>query len=63
MTFSKVLFELICLFQFAAVQFSSDPRKVFNFNEYQAGTALEALDKEPHMRSLTNTNKALKFVL
>lgn len=51
------------LFQFAAVQFSGFSRKVFDFNEYQAGTAFEALDKEPHMKNLTNTHRALKFVL
>lgn len=63
MKFSTVLFKWLCLFQFAAVQFSTDPNKVFNFNEYQNGTALDLLDKEPHMRSLTNTHRALKFVL
>ncbi|XP_019121695.1 integrin alpha-L [Larimichthys crocea] len=49
--------------KFAAVQFSSDYRKVFDFNDYQAGTALDKLMKEPHMKKLTNTHKALKFVL
>ncbi|XP_022595636.1 integrin alpha-L-like [Seriola dumerili] len=49
--------------KFAAVQFSSDYRKVFDFNDYQAGTALDKLMKEPHMKSLTNTHRALKFVL
>lgn len=61
--FSAVLFKWLCLFQFAAVQFSGLPRKVFDFNEYQAGTAFEALEKEPHMKDLTNTHRALKFVL
>lgn len=55
---------LCCLlFQFAAVQFSSDYRKVFDFNDYQAGTALDKLMKEPHMKKLTMTHKALTFVL
>ncbi|XP_029004130.1 integrin alpha-M-like [Betta splendens] len=49
--------------KFAAVQFSSYPRLVFDFNDYVAGTALDKLQKEPHMRKLTNTHKALTFVL
>ncbi|KAM9363268.1 integrin alpha-L-like [Symphorus nematophorus] len=49
--------------KFAAVQFSTDSRKVFDFNDYQAGRALDKLMKEPHMMSLTNTHRALKFVL
>ncbi|KAM9363269.1 integrin alpha-L-like [Symphorus nematophorus] len=49
--------------KFAAVQFSTDSHKVFDFNDYQAGRALDELMKEPHMRGLTNTHKALKFVL
>ncbi|XP_040002025.1 integrin alpha-D [Xiphias gladius] len=49
--------------KFAAVQFSSNHRKVFDFNDYQAGSALDRLHKEPHMKSLTNTHRALKFVL
>ncbi|KAE8301014.1 Integrin alpha-L CD11 antigen-like family member A [Larimichthys crocea] len=49
--------------KFAAVQFSSDYSKVFDFNDYQAGTALDKLMKEPHMMKLTNTHRALKFVL
>ncbi|XP_073333208.1 integrin alpha-L-like [Pagrus major] len=49
--------------KFAAVQFSFSVRKVFDFNDYQAGTALENLMKEIHMKSLTNTHKALKFVM
>lgn len=61
--FSTVLFKCLCLFQFSAVQFSKFPRKVFDFNEYEAGTAWDALEKEPHMKDLTNTYKALKFVL
>ncbi|KAK2815604.1 hypothetical protein Q5P01_026071 [Channa striata] len=49
--------------KFAAVQFSSDSRKVFDFNDYQAGTALRKLTEEAHMKSLTNTHRALRFVL
>ncbi|XP_054460569.1 integrin alpha-D [Anoplopoma fimbria] len=49
--------------KFAAVQFSADYRKVFDFNDYQAGRDRAKLSAEPHMRSLTNTHKALKFVL
>ncbi|XP_071359348.1 integrin alpha-L-like isoform X3 [Trachinotus anak] len=49
--------------KFAAVQFSSNYRKVFDFNDYQAGRALDKLKEEPHMKSLTNTYRALKFVL
>ncbi|XP_056136216.1 integrin alpha-D [Lampris incognitus] len=49
--------------KFAAVQFSSDTRKVFDFNDYQDGRAESNLDKEPHMAKLTNTNWALKYVL
>lgn len=52
-----------CFFQFAAVQFSSDYRKVFDFTDYQAGRALDKLNNEPHMKTLTNTHKALRFVL
>ncbi|XP_059199834.1 integrin alpha-M-like [Centropristis striata] len=49
--------------KFAAVQFASVPRKVFDFNDYEAGRDLQKLKKEPHMKSLTNTHKALTFVL
>ncbi|XP_061581094.1 integrin alpha-D isoform X2 [Cololabis saira] len=49
--------------KFAAVQFSSSHRKVFDFNEYKAGHALLLLNKEPHMEELTNTHSALTFVL
>ncbi|XP_078121540.1 integrin alpha-M [Sander vitreus] len=48
--------------KFAAVQFSTDYHKVFDFKEYQSGTYLKKLEAEPHMWSLTNTHKALKFV-
>ncbi|KAM9314473.1 integrin alpha-M [Pholidichthys leucotaenia] len=49
--------------KFAAVQFSQTYRKVFDFNDYSTGGAEEKLRKEPHMKSLTNTYKALTFVL
>uniref|UniRef100_A0A6Q2ZJQ8 VWFA domain-containing protein n=1 Tax=Esox lucius TaxID=8010 RepID=A0A6Q2ZJQ8_ESOLU len=49
--------------EFAAVQFSSNTRTVFNFNDYQAGTALDKLWNEQHMSELTNTHKAIHFVL
>ncbi|XP_028264897.1 integrin alpha-M [Parambassis ranga] len=49
--------------KFAAVQFSTNYRKVFNFTEYEAGTAHDKLMTEPHMKDLTNTHKALKYVL
>ncbi|XP_035992986.1 integrin alpha-L-like [Fundulus heteroclitus] len=47
----------------ASVQFSTDCRKVFDFNDYVAGTAIKKLDEEQHMKALTNTHKALKFTL
>ncbi|XP_038570378.1 integrin alpha-D isoform X1 [Micropterus salmoides] len=49
--------------KFAAVQFSFDYKMVFNFNDFNEGRALDKLKNEPHMKSLTNTHKALKFVL
>ncbi|KAM6940479.1 integrin alpha-L-like [Xenentodon cancila] len=49
--------------KFAAVQFSSRYRKVFDFNDYVAGHALKKLEDEVHMEDLTNTHAALKFVL
>ncbi|KAM9363266.1 integrin alpha-L-like [Symphorus nematophorus] len=49
--------------KFAAVQFSTNSQKVFDFNDYQAGRALDKLMKESHMRGSTETHKALKFVL
>ncbi|XP_041640847.1 integrin alpha-D [Cheilinus undulatus] len=49
--------------KFAAVQFSTTYRKVFDFNDYAAGTALDKLRKEEHLKSLTNTHRALKYVL
>ncbi|KAM8878943.1 integrin alpha-L [Spinachia spinachia] len=49
--------------KFAAVQFSTDHRTVFDFNDYQAGRDRDKLKIESHMCSLTNTHKALTFVL
>uniref|UniRef100_A0A9J8CVB4 Zmp:0000001082 n=1 Tax=Cyprinus carpio carpio TaxID=630221 RepID=A0A9J8CVB4_CYPCA len=49
--------------KFAAVQFSTDVRTVFDFNDYQSGSAEEKLMKEKHMKSLTNTHKAINYVL
>ncbi|XP_071772136.2 integrin alpha-X [Centroberyx gerrardi] len=49
--------------KFAAAQFSSDPRKVFDFNDYQKGTASDDLKREVHMKQLTNTHKALRYML
>uniref|UniRef100_A0A8C7IQK2 VWFA domain-containing protein n=1 Tax=Oncorhynchus kisutch TaxID=8019 RepID=A0A8C7IQK2_ONCKI len=49
--------------KFAAVQFSSNTRTVFNFRDYQEGRALTQLWKEEHMADLTNTHKAIDFVL
>ncbi|RXN14546.1 integrin alpha-L-like protein [Labeo rohita] len=49
--------------KFAAVQFSSDLRTVFDFNDYQNGFAEEKLMKERHMKSLTNTYRAINYVL
>ncbi|XP_039469990.1 integrin alpha-L-like isoform X2 [Oreochromis aureus] len=49
--------------KFAAVQFSSTVHKVFDFNDYEAGRALDKLMKENHLKSLTNTHRAIEFVL
>ncbi|XP_037115955.1 integrin alpha-D isoform X1 [Syngnathus acus] len=49
--------------KFAAVQFSSSHRTVFDFIDYQNGNAEKQLRAEPHMDSLTNTHQALRFVL
>uniref|UniRef100_A0A4W5N5J7 Zmp:0000001082 n=1 Tax=Hucho hucho TaxID=62062 RepID=A0A4W5N5J7_9TELE len=49
--------------KFAAVQFSSTARTVFNFNDYQEGRALTHLWKEEHMADLTNTHWAIDFLL
>ncbi|XP_030596362.1 integrin alpha-L-like [Archocentrus centrarchus] len=49
--------------KFAAVQFSRTVNKVFDFNDYEAGSALEKLKNEKHLKSLTNTHRALEFVM
>ncbi|CAB1344937.1 unnamed protein product, partial [Coregonus sp. 'balchen'] len=49
--------------KFAAVQFSSTARTVFDFNDYQEGRALTNLTNEKHMALLTNTHQAIDFVL
>uniref|UniRef100_A0A4W5P3D4 Zmp:0000001082 n=1 Tax=Hucho hucho TaxID=62062 RepID=A0A4W5P3D4_9TELE len=49
--------------KFAAVQFSTNTSTVFNFHDYQEGRALTELWKEEHMAELTNTHKAIDFVL
>lgn len=49
--------------QFAAVQFSKTFRTVFDFNDYQEGSAEDKLMKEPHMNALTNTHGAIRFTL
>ncbi|XP_030582374.1 LOW QUALITY PROTEIN: integrin alpha-L-like [Archocentrus centrarchus] len=49
--------------KFAAVQFSRTVNKVFDFNDYEAGSALEKLKNEKHLRCLTNTYTALEFVM
>ena len=51
------------IFQFAAVQFATEPRKVFDFNDYQSGKAEDLLMKEPFMKKLTNTHRALNYTL
>ncbi|XP_035760290.1 integrin alpha-L-like, partial [Neolamprologus brichardi] len=50
-------------FQFAAVQFSTTVHKVFDFNDYAAGRALDKLATEKHLKGLTRTHRALEFVL
>uniref|UniRef100_A0A8C5D3K5 Integrin alpha-X-like n=1 Tax=Gouania willdenowi TaxID=441366 RepID=A0A8C5D3K5_GOUWI len=49
--------------KFAAVQFSTNWSKVFDFNDYKEGQALALLEKEVHLRDLTNTHKALRYVM
>uniref|UniRef100_A0AAQ5YWQ5 VWFA domain-containing protein n=1 Tax=Amphiprion ocellaris TaxID=80972 RepID=A0AAQ5YWQ5_AMPOC len=47
--------------KFAAVQFSTNCTKVFDFNDYEAGSADDKLQKERHLKGLTNTYRALTF--
>lgn len=49
--------------KFAAVQFASTFRTVFDFNDYQDGSAEHKLMKETHMKELTNTHGAIDYVL
>ncbi|XP_014849188.1 PREDICTED: integrin alpha-L-like [Poecilia mexicana] len=49
--------------KFAAVQFSTTYRTVFNFKDYDDGKAEGKLMKEEHMKGLTNTYRALNFTL
>lgn len=65
MSISSNVYFCCCLFrfQFAAVQFSSTVHKVFDFNDYAAGRALDKLMKDKHLKSLTRTHRALEFVL
>ncbi|XP_063059284.1 integrin alpha-L-like [Engraulis encrasicolus] len=49
--------------QFAAAQFSSSVRTVFTFNDFREKRALQKLKNESHMKSLTNTHKAMRFAL
>ncbi|XP_036389074.1 integrin alpha-D [Megalops cyprinoides] len=49
--------------QFAAVQFSKTFHTVFTFTDYQNNRAWDLLDKEQHMKSLTNTHGAIDHVL
>ncbi|KAL0969852.1 hypothetical protein UPYG_G00233220 [Umbra pygmaea] len=49
--------------KFAAFQFSTKTRAVFNFKDFQEGRALAKLWKEEQMQDLTNTHYAIHFVL
>ncbi|XP_064176059.1 integrin alpha-L-like isoform X2 [Anguilla rostrata] len=49
--------------QFAAMQFSKTSRTVFTFKDYQEKKALDLLEKEQHMKDLTNTYGAMYNVL
>ncbi|KAL1281638.1 hypothetical protein QQF64_000441 [Cirrhinus molitorella] len=49
--------------KFAAVQFAMIMRTVFDFNDYQSGSAEDKLKKEAHMKALTNTYNAINYVL
>ncbi|KAL1282954.1 hypothetical protein QQF64_001757 [Cirrhinus molitorella] len=49
--------------KFAAVQFAMIMRTVFDFNDYQSGSAEDKLKKEAHMKALTNTYNAIIYVL
>ncbi|KAK7930755.1 hypothetical protein WMY93_007150 [Mugilogobius chulae] len=49
--------------KFAAVQFSTQVRTIFTFNDFINGTAISKLQKEEQLKGLTNTHMALDFVL
>ncbi|KAJ8264628.1 hypothetical protein GJAV_G00151440 [Gymnothorax javanicus] len=49
--------------QFAAMQFSKFSRTVFTFKDYQEKKASDLLQREPHMKDLTNTYEALYDVV
>ncbi|KAL1006020.1 hypothetical protein UPYG_G00066870 [Umbra pygmaea] len=49
--------------EFAAVQFSTTTKIVFDFNDYQKERALKKLWDEPHLDDLTNTHAAINFTL
>ncbi|KAK3530665.1 hypothetical protein QTP86_031637, partial [Hemibagrus guttatus] len=49
--------------KFAAVQFSSNVREVFNFKDYVNDMAKKKLDDEVHMKRLTNTYSAINYSL
>lgn len=38
-------------------------KKVFDFHDYKAGIGLNKIKEEQQLGDLTNTHKALKFVL
>lgn len=60
---ARVLVVCLSVCQFAAVQFSATFRTVFDFNDYQNGFAEDKLMKETHMKSLTNTRRAINYTL
>ncbi|XP_060716138.1 integrin alpha-D [Tachysurus vachellii] len=49
--------------EFAAVQFSRNFKTVFTFKDYVNNEAKQRLDDEKHMKSLTNTHGAIRYVL
>ncbi|XP_047659384.1 integrin alpha-D-like isoform X1 [Tachysurus fulvidraco] len=49
--------------EFAAVQFSFSFKTVFTFKDYVNNEAKKKLDEEKHMKSLTNTHSAIRYVL
>lgn len=53
----------LVFFQFAASQFSAKAKVIFDFNDYKSGVGFQKLQQEQQMRHLTNTHRALEFVL